>query len=75
MLAFTDAQWQEAGRLLLDPTDGPLLRQVVPRQGPAVGALIGVGFELLLKGKPTAAGSLAAQGMLGAEGVRTEVTR
>ena len=43
--------------------------------GPAVGALIGVGFELLLKGKPTAAGSLAAQGMLGAEGVRTEVTR
>jgi aquaporin Z len=31
--------------------------------GPIVGALIGVGFERILKGKPTAAGTIAAQGM------------
>lgn len=30
--------------------------------GPIVGAMIAVGFEWILKGKPTAAGSLAAQG-------------
>jgi len=35
--------------------------------GPAVGALIGVGFEWTLKGKPTAAGSIAAQGSLGVD--------
>ena len=33
--------------------------------GPIVGALIGVGFEWILKGKPTAAGTIAAQGMIG----------
>lgn len=33
--------------------------------GPAVGALIGVAFEWILKGKPTAAGRIAAQGTLG----------
>jgi len=32
--------------------------------GPAVGALIGVAFEWILKGKPTAAGRIAAQGDL-----------
>src|SRR5208282_2388706 len=32
--------------------------------GPAVGALIGVTFEWILKGKPTAAGRIAAQGTL-----------
>src|SRR5476651_1183673 len=32
--------------------------------GPVVGALIGVAFEWILKGKPTAAGALAAQGSL-----------
>lgn len=35
--------------------------------GPILGAMIGVLFEWLLKGKPTAAGSLAAQGVLGAD--------
>ncbi|MGP0073243.1 MAG: MIP/aquaporin family protein [Bryobacteraceae bacterium] len=35
--------------------------------GPAVGALIGVAFEWILKGKPTAAGRIAAQGTLGAD--------
>ena len=32
--------------------------------GPLVGAIIAVGFEWILKGKPTAAGALAAQGNL-----------
>ena len=33
--------------------------------GPVAGALIGVAFEWILKGKPTAAGTIAAQGTLG----------
>jgi len=32
--------------------------------GPVLGALIGVAFEWILKGKPTAAGAIAAQGSL-----------
>jgi aquaporin Z len=35
--------------------------------GPAVGALIGVAFEWILKGKPTAAGRIAAGGTLGVD--------
>jgi len=35
--------------------------------GPLLGALIGVGFEWILKGKPTTAGSLVAQGDIGHE--------
>ena len=35
--------------------------------GPFLGALIGVGFEWILKGKPTAAGGVAAQGTLGVD--------
>ena len=35
--------------------------------GPLAGALIGVAFETILKGRPTAAGAMAAQGMLGVE--------
>ena len=33
--------------------------------GPILGALIGVGFEWILRGKPTTAGAQAAQGFLG----------
>jgi aquaporin Z len=33
--------------------------------GPIIGATIAVGFEWILKGKPTAAGTSAAQGSLG----------
>jgi aquaporin Z len=33
--------------------------------GPVIGAAIAVGFEWILKGKPTAAGTSAAQGGLG----------
>jgi aquaporin Z len=32
--------------------------------GPLVGAMIGVAFEWILKGKPTATGGIAAQGTL-----------
>jgi aquaporin Z len=32
--------------------------------GPVLGALIAVGFEWILKGKPTDAGSLTARGSL-----------
>jgi len=32
--------------------------------GPIIGAMIAVGFEWILKGKPTAAGTSAAQGSL-----------
>lgn len=35
--------------------------------GPLLGALIGVAFEWILKGKPTTAGTLAAQGSLGVD--------
>lgn len=36
--------------------------------GPLLGALIGVAFEWILKGKPTTSGNLAAQGSIGDEG-------
>jgi aquaporin Z len=35
--------------------------------GPAVGALIGVAFEWILKGKASAAGKIAARGTLGVD--------
>ncbi len=35
--------------------------------GPVLGALVGVGFEWILKGKPTSAGMIAAQGTLGVD--------
>ncbi|BCB27438.1 major intrinsic protein [Sulfurimicrobium lacus] len=35
--------------------------------GPLLGALIGVVFEWILKGEPTTSGTLAAQGLLGAD--------
>ena len=35
--------------------------------GPVLGALIGVAFEWILKGKPSTAGTLAAQGTIGAD--------
>jgi aquaporin Z len=35
--------------------------------GPAIGALIGVIFEWILKGSPTAAGAIAAQGAQGGD--------
>jgi aquaporin Z len=35
--------------------------------GPVIGALIGVAFEWILRGKPTVAGRIAAQGALSGE--------
>lgn len=35
--------------------------------GPVLGALIGVAFEWILKGKPSTAGTLAAQGTIGVD--------
>jgi len=35
--------------------------------GPVLGAIIAVGFEWILKGKTTAAGTLAAQGDFGSD--------
>ena len=35
--------------------------------GPILGAMIGVAFEWILKGKPTSAGTLAAQGSIGVD--------
>ena len=37
--------------------------------GPVLGALIGVAFEWILKGKPTTSGAIAAQGSLGTDGL------
>src|SRR5215469_7001119 len=36
--------------------------------GPLAGAMIGVAFEWILKGKPTASGQIAAEGTLGTDG-------
>ena len=36
--------------------------------GPLLGAIIGVAFEWILKGRPTATGAIAAQGALGEDG-------
>ena len=35
--------------------------------GPVLGALVGVAFEWILKGKPTTAGTIAAKGTLGVD--------
>jgi aquaporin Z len=35
--------------------------------GPVAGAMIGVAFEWILKGNPTAAGKIAAEGTLGSD--------
>src|SRR6202011_353118 len=38
--------------------------------GPAIGALVGVIFEWILKGRPTSSGAIAAQGEQGADDAR-----
>jgi aquaporin Z len=48
----------------LDLVRGDLTTTWVYVVGPLLGGLIAVGFEWILKGKPTAAGALAAQGEL-----------
>jgi aquaporin Z len=46
---------------------GDLMTTWIYIVGPVLGALIAVGFEWILRGKATAAGSLAAQGDIGSE--------
>jgi aquaporin Z len=43
--------------------------------GPLLGALLGVGFEWLLKGKPTTSGNLAAQGDIDSESIMQDQTK
>ena len=50
-----------------DLVRGDLSTSWVYVAGPLLGALIGVAFEWILKGKPTTAGTLAAQGTLSDE--------
>ena len=50
-----------------DLVRGDLQRPGSTSSDPGLGALIGVVFEWILKGKPTAAGRLAAQGTLGVD--------
>ena len=50
-----------------DLVRGELSKTWVYVVGPFVGALIRVAFEWILKGKPTAAGTIASQGTLDVE--------
>lgn len=50
-----------------DLVRGDLHASLIYVVGPLVGAMIGVAFEWILKGKPTAAGRIAAEGTLGVD--------
>src|SRR5208282_2207297 len=60
----TGSSMNPARSLAPDLVRGHLHTTWIYLVGPAVGALIGVTFEWILKGKPTAAGRIAAQGTL-----------
>lgn len=60
----TGASMNPARSLAPDLVRGDLHTTWIYLVGPAIGALIGVAFEWFLKGKPTAAGRIAAQGSL-----------
>ncbi len=60
----TGSSMNPARSLAPDLVRGDLHTTWIYLVGPAVGALIGVAFEWILKGKPTAAGRIAAQGTL-----------
>ncbi len=62
----TGASMNPVRSLAPDVVRGDLHTTWIYLIGPAVGAMIGVAFEWILKGKPTAAGRIAAQGTLGA---------
>ena len=59
---LTGSSMNPARSLAPDLVRGDLHTTWIYLVGPAVGALIGVAFEWILKGKPTAAGRIAAQG-------------
>jgi len=60
----TGSSMNPARSLAPDLVRGDLHTTWIYLVGPAVGALIGVAFEWILKGKPTAAGRNAAQGTI-----------
>lgn len=64
----TGASMNQVRSLAPDLVRGDFQKTWIHVVGPAVGALIGgVGFEWILKGKPTAAGGTAAEGTLGVD--------
>jgi aquaporin Z len=63
----TGSSMNPARSLAPDLIRGDLHTTWIYLVGPAVGALIGVAVEWILKGKPTAAGRIAAQGTMGAD--------
>jgi aquaporin Z len=64
---LTGSSMNPARSLAPDLIRGDLHTTWIYLVGPAVGALIGVAVEWILKGKPTAAGRIAAQGTMGAD--------
>ncbi len=63
----TGASMNPARSLGPDLVRGDLHTTWIYIVGPVIGALIGVAFEWILKGKPTVAGRIAAQGALGGD--------
>ena len=63
----TGASMNPARSLAPDLVRGNLHTTWIYLVGPAVGALIGVAFEWILKGKASAAGKIAARGTLGVD--------
>lgn len=61
---ISGASMNPARSLAPDLVRGDLSTTWIYVAGPMVGALIGVAFEWILKGKPTASGTLSAQGSL-----------
>jgi len=62
---ITEASMNPVRSLALDLVRGDLSTTWIYIVGPAMCALIGIAFEWILKGKPTSAGAIAAQGSLG----------
>lgn len=62
--SFSGASMNPARSFAPDLVRGDLSTTWIYIVGPVLGALIGVAFEWILKGKPTVAGTLAAQGSL-----------
>jgi len=64
---ITGASMNPVRSLAPDLVRGDLSTAWIYVAGPILGALVGVAFEWILKGRPTTAGALAAQGTIGIE--------